>query len=62
VIEGVRLGELRTSNHRHRVLRFILLEFQNALRVRTFTLPEDSRALGVTQALVARTPHAQDAL
>jgi AraC-like DNA-binding protein len=55
VVEAVRIGELRTTNHLHRALRdLILSQLRNASPVPTFVrLPWDSRALGVAEAFIA---------
>ena len=55
VVEAVRIGQLRTTNHVHRALRdLILFQLRNASPVPTFVrLPEDSRALGVAEAFIA---------
>ena len=55
VVEAVRIGELRTTNHLHRALRdLILSQLRNASPVPMFVrLPQDSRALGVAEAFMA---------
>jgi len=55
VLEAVRAGQLRTTNHVHCALRdLIVSQLQNAPSVPTFVrLPEDSRALGVAEAYIA---------
>ncbi len=55
VIEAVRIGQLRTTNHLHCALRdLILSQLRNASPVPMFVrLPEDSRALGVAEAFIA---------
>jgi len=55
VIEAVRIGQLRTTNHLHRALRdLILFQLGNASPVPMFVrLPEDSRAVGVAEAFIA---------
>jgi AraC-like DNA-binding protein len=55
VVEGVRIGQLRTTNHLHCALRdLILSQLLNAPPVPMFVrLPEDSRALGVAEAFIA---------
>jgi AraC-like DNA-binding protein len=55
VVEAVRIGQLRTTNHLHCALRdLILSQLRNASPVPTFVrLPEDSRALGVAEAFIA---------
>jgi AraC-like DNA-binding protein len=55
VVEAVRTGQLRTTNHLHCALRdLILSQLRNASPVPTFVrLPEDSRALGVAEAFIA---------
>jgi hypothetical protein len=55
VVEAVRTGDLRTTNHLHRALRdLILFQLRNASSVPTFVrLPWDSRALGVAEAFIA---------
>ncbi len=55
VVEAVRIGHLRTTNHLHCALRdLILSQLRNASPVPTFVrLPEDSRALGVAEAFFA---------
>ena len=55
VVEAVRIGQLRTTNHLHCALRdLILSQLRNASPVPMFVrLPEDSRALGVAEAFIA---------
>jgi AraC-like DNA-binding protein len=55
VVEAVRIGKLRTTNHLHRALRdLILSQLRNASPVPMFVrLPEDSRARGVAEAFIA---------
>jgi len=55
VVEAVRIGKLRTTNHVHCALRdLIVSQLRNASPVPTFvSLPEDSRALGVAEAYIA---------
>jgi AraC-like DNA-binding protein len=55
VVEAVRIGELRTTNHLHRALRdLILSQLRNASPVPIFVrLPKDSRAIGVAEAFMA---------
>jgi AraC-like DNA-binding protein len=55
VIEAVRIGQLRTTNHLHRALRdLILAQLRKTAPVPMFVrLPEDSRALGVAGAFIA---------
>jgi hypothetical protein len=61
VLEAVRIGQLRMTNHLHCALRdLILSQLRNASPVPRFVrLPEDSRALGVAEAFIAnkRTLH-----
>jgi AraC-like DNA-binding protein len=56
VLEAVRIGQLRARNHLHCALRdLILSQLRNASPVPTFVrLPEDSRALGVAEAFIAK--------
>jgi AraC-like DNA-binding protein/quercetin dioxygenase-like cupin family protein len=55
IIEIVRVGQLRIANRLHGALRdLVLQQLRNASTVPTFvTLPRDSRALGVAQAVMA---------
>jgi AraC-like DNA-binding protein len=55
MVEAVRIGQLRMKNRLHCALRdLIVSQLQNASPVPMFVaLPEDSRALGVAQALIA---------
>jgi hypothetical protein len=55
VVEAVRIGQLRTTNHLHCALRdLILFQLRNASPVPTFVrLPEDSRALRVAEGFIA---------
>jgi AraC-like DNA-binding protein len=55
VVEAVRIGMLRTTNHLDCALRdLILSQLRNASPVPMFVrLPEDSRALGVADAFIA---------
>jgi AraC-like DNA-binding protein len=59
IVEGVRVGQLRTRNRLHRALReLIVFHLESASPVPTFlTLPRDRRALAVAQALIARQAH-----
>jgi len=55
IVEAVRIGELRTTNHLHRAFRdLILSQLRNASPISMFVrLPQDSRALGVAEAFMA---------
>ena len=55
VVEAVRVGKLRTTNHLHCALRHLILsQLRNASPVPMFVrLPEDSRARGVAEAFIA---------
>jgi AraC-like DNA-binding protein len=55
IVEAVRVGQLRTRNRLHCALRdLVIFHLQGASSVPTFlTLPKDSRALAVAQALIA---------
>ena len=55
IVEAVRIGQLRARNRLHRALRDVLVfHLEGASPVPTFlTLPKDSRALAVAQALIA---------
>jgi AraC-like DNA-binding protein len=55
VVEAVRIGQLRTTNHLHCALRdLVLSNLRNASPVPTFVrVPKDSRALGVAEAFIA---------
>jgi transcriptional regulator GlxA family with amidase domain len=55
VVEAVRIGKLRTSNHLHRALRdLILSQLRDASPVpMSVRVPEDSRARGVAEAFIA---------
>jgi AraC-like DNA-binding protein len=55
VVEAVRIGELRTTNHLRRALRdLILSQLRTASPVPMFVrLPEDSGARGVAEAFIA---------
>jgi transcriptional regulator GlxA family with amidase domain len=55
VVEAVRIGQLRTTNHLHCALRdLILSQLRYASPVPMFVrLPQDSRALGVAEAFMA---------
>ncbi|MGO4885301.1 MAG: AraC family transcriptional regulator [Bryobacteraceae bacterium] len=54
IVEAVRIGELRTRNRLHRVLRdLIVFQIESASPVPiSLTLPTDPRALAVAQALL----------
>jgi AraC-like DNA-binding protein len=56
VIEAVRIGELRRTSHLHCALRdLIVSQIKSAPPVPMFVkLPEESRALGVAQAFIAK--------
>jgi hypothetical protein len=56
VIEAVRIGKLRTTNHLHlALLDLIVSQVKSGSPVRRFVkLPEESRALGVAQAFIAK--------
>ena len=60
VLEAVRIGQLRSTNHLHCALRnLILSQLRNASPVPIFVrLPEDSRALGVAEAFIANQANA----
>lgn len=59
ILEAVRLGKLRTRNRLHCALRDMLIwQLERASPVPTFlTMPRDSRALAVAQALIANQAH-----